>query len=423
MARIKYERLPYQRDFDESTKFYDVLCAGYGAGKTYALVMKLLKLAAINRGLPGGILAPTTKMFRRDVLPTFQDICKNSGLRMRWFGSEGVIYLPDFGCRLYVFHAEDKGESIRGPSLAFGGVNEATLVNEQAFLAFLSRMRLKEAKLLQIPMSGTPEGFNWFYNMFISEPRKDTDVFYGDMRLNSHVADVYAQILIDSYDDIMQQQYVAGKFINTTHGSALYKFNRAKHTASSVKQNPNMPIWVSLDFNVAPMSATLYNRYPDKSLDRVLLRGFDEVNLKGADTWQLADIICEKAGVDPGQIVLFPDGIGGSQQRTSAKDNISDIEIMRSKGFKDIRYKVSLSVRDCLNASNSFLAKNRVILDKDKCKETIKDWEQCVIKPGTHELDKKDKFRTHWVDGFKNMVDYEWPITTGAGGWKQVQVR
>ncbi len=423
MPKIRYERLPYQSDFDESRKFYDVLCAGFGAGKTFALVMKLLRLAALNKGLDGGILAPTYKMFKRDVLPTFKDICGKAGLSFKWHSSEAYIWLPNFNSKIYVFHAEDDGLSIRGPNLAYGGVNEVTLVSEAAFKAFVGRIRVKEASLMQIAMSGTPEGFNWFYDMFIAESRPDADVFYGDMRQNIHIASSYADILMASYDDLMVQQFVEGKFINASRGSAFYKFDRMKHTATGITRNDELPIWVSLDFNVNPMAATLWNRYPDSAKDKIKLRGFDEVRLEGADTYDLADAIIEKAGGTE-NVIIFPDGIGGSQDRTSAKDNISDIEILEDRGFKDIRYKKSLSVRDCLNAANAFIGKNQLVLDSVKCKETVKDCEQVILKKGyTGKLDKSDLKRTHWVDGIKNMIDYEWPIEVGRASWKTLNVR
>jgi len=434
--QINYERLPYQIDFDESTKFYDCLFAGYGAGKTYALVMKLLRLGAINRGLPGGILVPTIKMFKRDVLPTFREILSPSGIWFKYHSSDACIRIPALSIELYIFHSEDDGDSIRGPNLAYGGVNEVTLCSENAFKAFLARVRLAHAKLAQIAMSGTPEGFNWAYDMFVAEARSDADVFFGDMRLNTHIASTYANLLLSSYDSIMAQLYVEGKFVNKTAGSALYKFARQRHVADNVRFLPSQPVWVSVDFNVAPMAATLYNRMPDDPRDLARLRakyrdqkighhklrGFDEISIDGADTWALCRAIKEKVG-GAQEIVIFPDP-AGKARKTSALDNISDIEIMESEGFSDIRYNTKISVRECLNASNSFLQKNLVVLDRKACKETIKDFEQCILKPGTNELEKKkNPRRTHWLDGFKNMIQYEWPIEVGERAWESMRIR
>lgn len=434
--RISYERLPYQIKFDESTKFYDCLFAGYGAGKTYALVMKLLRLAAINRGHAGGILVPTIKMFKRDVLPTFREVLGPAGIQFKYHSSDACVRIPALAAEMYVFHSEDDGDSIRGPNLAYGGVNEVTLCSENAFKAFIARVRIADATLQQVAMSGTPEGFNWAYDMFVGTSREDADVFFGDMRLNKHIASSYAELLLSSYDSIMAQLYVEGKFVNKTAGSALYKFSRQRHVADDIKFIPGLPVWVSVDFNVAPMAATLYNRMPDdpKDLARLRsrvcntpigahrLRGFDEICIDGADTWQLCRTIREKArGAQ--EIVVFPDP-AGKARKTSALDNISDIEIMESEGFSDIRYNTRISVRDCLNASNAFLQRGNLILDRKACVETIKDFEQCILKPGTNELEKKkNPRRTHWLDGFKNMIHYEWPIEVGERTWESMRIR
>ncbi len=238
-------------------------------------------------------------------------------------------------------------------------------------------------------MSGTPEGFTWAYDMFVSEPRPDTEVFYGDMRLNRYVAEEYAQMLADSYDDIMRQQYIEGKFLNVNAGTALYKFNRAKHAVrDDIRRQSGLPVWVSVDFNVAPLAATLWNRYPDGAKDGIKLRGFDEICISGGDTWELAKAIKEKAG-DASEIVLFPDPAGASR-KTSAPDNITDIEILEGAGFEDIRYHTVTSVRGSLLAANAQLGKNVIELDRKRCKETIKDFEQVTLKPGTNVLDKKN---------------------------------
>jgi hypothetical protein len=422
VPHIRYTRLPYQAAFDESTSFYDCLFAGYGAGKTYALVMKMLRLCAINRGLPGGILTPTMQMFKRDVVPTIETIAAESGLKVRFMGNPARIIFKDFNATVYVFHGEDEGRSIRGPNLAWGVINEATLITEKTFKAFLARVRIKAAVLRQIAMSGTPEGFNWAYDMFVAEPREDASVFYGDMRLNRYVADEYAKMLESSYDDIMVGQYVEGKFINTTSGAALYKFNRAKHVVERIERKPKLEVWVNLDFNVAPFAATLWQRLPPDSKEHHKLEAFDEIAIQGGDTWEMGKLIKEKAGTDVSNIVLFPDPAGNAR-KTSAHENITDIQILEGMGFNDIRYNVGLTVKECLLAANSFVGKNLIRIDRKRCKETVKDFEQVTLKPGTNNLDKKNLARTHWLDGFKNMIEHEWPVEAGAGDWREMQIR
>lgn len=422
MARIYFDPLDYQQEFMDSRSPKVLLSTGYGGGKTYVLCMKAFQLMTENRGMPGGLLCPNMKMFHRDVLPTFEEICNKNGIRFRWFGgTKSYLWFPATKSRIYVFHAEDKGTSIRGPNLAFMLINEVSLCDFASFNAALARVRLKAAPFKQLAMSGTPEGFTWTYNYFIADPREDSMVIYGDMRKNTHVAPEYAQMLLDSYDDKLAQQYVEGKYLNVNALAALYAFDRHKHTAENVTRIRGLPIWVTLDFNINPMAATLWNRMPIDS--PYLLRGFGEIRISGADTYQLCDQIRAHVGYED-EVVIFPDPAGRARS-TKVKNNITDITILEEHGaFTDIRYKSKIkSVRDCLNAANAIVNKGKIILDTKACKYTISDFEQTSLKPGTTELDKTDPDRTHWVDGFKNMAEYEFPITVKAGDWRNQTAR
>ena len=84
MPQIEYTPLGYQKQFHDSMSPKVYLSAGFGAGKTYALVMKLFQLMNLNRGLPGGLLCPDLKMYKRDVLPTIRDISSASGIKYKY---------------------------------------------------------------------------------------------------------------------------------------------------------------------------------------------------------------------------------------------------------------------------------------------------------------------------------------------------
>ena len=197
--QIEYNPLPYQDKFHRSKKSKVYLSAGYGAGKTYSLMMHLFILMMRNPGLPGGILCPSIKMFKRDILPTIEEICLDNRIPYRLHKTDLTFFFPLTQSRIYIFHAEDHGRSIKGPNLAFGLINEVTLCSKGSFNVFLSRIRMKKAKFKQLAMSGTPESFNWVYEYFIEEPRDDTDVIFGNVRQNTYISDDYVQTLIDSY--------------------------------------------------------------------------------------------------------------------------------------------------------------------------------------------------------------------------------
>jgi hypothetical protein len=415
--------MPYQEAFQESTKPKVYLSAGFGAGKTYSLIMKGFELMSVNAGLAGGIVAPTTKMYKRDVVPTIKDICRENHIRYSYNKSDMQWFFPDSASTIYVFHGEDDGDSIKGPNLAWMLMNEVTLLSKRAFLMALARVRLKKAKRLQVAMSGTPESFNWAYEYFIENPRADTDLIFGDSRLNKHVASGYIDMLVDSYDTLMQQQYVEGRFVNMSGNRAAWAFNRHKHTSKDVHKVEGMPVWVSVDFNVSPMAATLWNRIPLKMDFRTGqaiehgLRAFDEICLESSNTYELVDALKQKVNPETEQVILYPDPAGAA--RSTKTRNVSDFDILKEGGFTNIKARSIISVKDCLNATNAMFSKEEILINSEKCRQLIADCEQCVLKEGIFEIDKSNPKRTHWLDGMKNMIQYEFPIKRSSPAFRE----
>lgn len=119
-------------------------------------------------------------------------------------------------------------------------------------------------------------------------------------------------------------------------------------------------------------------------------------------------------------VAIFPDPAGAAR----STKGFSDHSIMTEFGFKDLRFKKSIqSVRDCINALNAKFHRNEIFMDLEKMPETVADLEQCIWKDGTFEIDKRYGNRTHWLDGLKNMVDFEFPIGEGRGGWRRDAIR
>lgn len=406
-VKIKGSLLSGQRKFLQSRAFFLGMFGGYGSGKTRGLCYKGFQLMDANRGLPGGIVAPTTKMFKRDVEPMFDEICSENGIPYKYHRADGFLWFPTTQSKLYVFHGEDDGKSIKGPNLAFMLINEMTLLKWVTYQSAIGRVRLKRAPFPQIAGSGTPEDFDWAYEKFIDKPMSSSEAIFASTRENKYTADHYVGMLEESYDEIAQQQFIEGQFVPKAGRRALHRFDRRKHVFKG-EYKPVQgygQIWVHCDFNVHPMAATIYHYVPD---EKVPLRAFAEVNLHGADTYQLAQSIKEKIGFGWQDAILFPDP-AGMARKTSAKGGITDIKILRESGFSEIRYKTQLSVRDQLNAANNLFAKDRVIVH-ESCVETIRDFERVQVKEGKHDIDKKDPMRTHWLDGFKNMADFEFPV-------------
>lgn len=420
---IKYDMdsIPHQRVFHESIERYLYLSCGLGGGKTYSLIMKMFQLMHRNRGLPGAILCPTLKMYRRDVRATIKEICDANRIPYVENKADLSWYFPETRSIVYIYHSQDDGESIRGPNLAWGLINEVTLCTENAYKHFIARVRLAAAPFRQVAMSGTPEQFNWAYEYFISDPKKNTKIIYGRSTDNVYVAADYFQGLRDSFDPQMCLAYIEGKFVNLLGKTAVTMFNRRKHVRK-VEFIKDAAIAVTCDFNVSPMAATLWNvchlghRDPVTKKQAEKYRAFGEINIEhGANTYMLCDAIKQKLpGIDTKKIVIFPDAAGRGHS-TKTQLYTSDLDILKDYGnFTRIRYRTNARVRDGINATNNVFQRNLAVIDSS-CKETISDFEQCQWVGDRFDLDKKNPKRTHWLDGSKGMFNILEPVRMRPG--------
>lgn len=402
---IAYEMLPHQDQFHFSRKAKDALIGGYGSGKTYSLIMKGLDLAGENLGLPGGCLCPDLKMFRRDVLPALAEVCFEYGIEWKYFKQDGVIWFPQTQTPIYIFHSEDDGESIRGPNLAFMLINEVTLCTKLAYEAAVGRVRHEKAILPQIAMSGTPEGFNWFYHDVVLKAGEDTEIIYAKTLDNPHLHPMYISTLRSTYDERTLSQYMDGQFVNFAGMQAAWAFNRNRHVRDlGMPDTTDREIIVSLDFNMNPMAAACH--ILGGAEDPFKFYTFKQYKLMGSDTDDFAQKLAEDFP-NKDLVVIFPDPAGNTGS-TKSKGH-SDFDILRNHGFRNIRYKSKISVKDCLNSMNRIFSRDEAVIHPS-CKDVIADMEMCVLKDSGQEIIKNDSMRTHWLDGYKNMCDYLYPI-------------
>ena len=408
---IKYTPLPHQRDFHSTKKPKTFLSSGFGGGKTYALVMHMFELMRKNPFCQGGILAPSYKEYKRDIVPTFYDVCGRNGIPFKYNKADFFWEFPDTKSTVYVYSSQEP-MSIIGANLGWGAINEVASCSELAFKRFLGRIRDSRAKFRQLAMVGTPEGFNWTYEYFWEKRRSDTNLVIGDATANTHVHPDYFEDLRQSYDPLMAKQYIDGIPVNLHANAAIHAFDRKTHV-KEIDYDPLYPIWVALDFNVGVMAASICQpSVGAKRMHRGMKKPYDiavvdELAIHSSNTEELADRLIDWVGIDNlDWVSIFPDPAGRARHTNAA---YTDIDILRQKGFNNIYYKKAIRVRDCINATNAKFSRDEIVINS-KCKNLIADLEQCVYKEGSFELDKSNPMRTHWLDGLKNMIDYKFPI-------------
>lgn len=401
MAKIRYKKLPHQAIFhdDDESKILN-LSGGFGSGKSYSLVMKILKLSRLNQNIPGGLLCPDYAEYRRDILPIFENIQDENRINFRYNQNEKWWIFPWTRSKLYIFTADKK---IRGPNLGYGGINEVGLIEYVRFKEFLGRIRVKGATCPQIACVGTPEGVGaWTYEHFIETPRPNTRVIYADTRDNIHLDEGYIQLLKDNYDEKMLEAYLMGKYVNMNGRQFYYAFDRKLNTDTTIQQIEDQKIHVAIDFNVDNMSASLWNIHEGRNL------AFGEIYIpENADTQRLCEALMAR-GVYPENSVLYPDPAGNAR----STKGYSDVQILRNNGYFDIRFKSKTPhFRQRQLCVANLMSKGKVVANPTTCPRLIKDWEAVEQNIVDFSKVKTNPKLTHFSDGADYFLDYNNPLS------------
>lgn len=417
--RISYKKNAHQEEFhsDTATKYLH-LNAGYGAGKTHALIMKSFQLSQLNRDVPGGGVMPSIADYKKDYLPSLEEILEMNNLQYRHHRTDKWFQFPWTAARFYIVSAEKK---IRGPNWGYAVLNEVTLIPQQRYEETIGRVRLKNATVPQIASSGTPEGTShWLYEKFIETPMQGSRIIYGDTRNNIHNLNPdYVQSLQNSYDPIMLDAYLRGLFVNMKGNRFYYAYDPKTNDDLNIEQIPGAEVRVTLDYNVSPMVATLWNivhvthpnGVPILTPEGVPVRraiAFDQIVIEdGADTKLMSQALYAY-GLDPETTTIYPDPAGKNRSTQGAPDN----EQLKQLGWTKIKVKLSAPrFRQRQLAVCNLLAKSLIMIHPVRCKMLKKDLEAVEQDKATYEKIKDNPKLTHASDGMDYFVDLEFPLS------------
>lgn len=428
---LKYKRNAHQAEFHEDikTKFLH-LSSGFGGGKSYALAMKNFNLMRVNPGIPGGCVVPSIPDFKKDLLPLFEEILDVNRVKYRYHQTDKWFRFPWSRGKLFIATAEKK---IRGPNWGFATINEVGLITHERFKETIGRVRIKRTRFPQIASSGTPEGTShWLHEQFVETPLKNSRVIYGDTRDNlENLHDDYIQSMLDSYDPIMLDAYLRGLWVNMKGSRFYYAYDPKKNENASIEQIEGAPVYVSLDYNVAPMVATLWNVvYISNKAGVPLLdatgrqvrkaRAFDQIVIEdGAETAHMARAL-HNYGLDPDTTYIYPDPAGKARSTKGPPDN----EILRQHGFTNIRVRLAApQFRKRQLAVCNMLAKGLIEINPIKCKALKKDCESVEQDKATFEKIKDNPKLTHASDGMDYFIDIEFPLSGTKPDSRSTKIR
>ena len=400
-----FKLFQHQLDYVLSDDKYPFLLGGYGSGKTYGFCMFALRQCSKNAGKTILLAEPTYPMIRDVLQPTFELVLRQAGFDYEYSATATKyrVFWKNGWCDVIMRSAENF-QRWAGLNLAAGGIDEADqLRDDRAWKMLLSRLR--DGNTLTAFGSGTPEGFKFVYKYWGDNPKDGYKLIRGRTEDNTMLPEEFINSLKDNYDERLLKSYLNGEFTNLQQGATYYQFSRTgdKSNVKENKYNSSLPIRIALDFNVSPMAASIFQTYQQSPYVRV----FNEVELHhgGGEEILTERMVQEiKAKYPNKEYIAYPDP--ANQRHTSALH--TDHDILRQGGFKVKVKPKAPRIVDSVNSVNKICEKNLII--DPRCKGLITDLEQTVNKEGTREIDKSNKDRTHFSDGLRYAIDFEYPI-------------
>ncbi len=382
--------------------------------------MKAFQLSALNRNFRGGCVVQSIADFKKDLLPLFEEVLEVNGLTRatRYHQTDKWFRFPWTRRKMHVVSAE---KQIRGPNWAYAVINESTLISHRRYKEAIGRVRIKGAPNPQIASSGTPEGTaNYVNEIFIEKPMKGSRIIYGDTRDNQvNLNDDYIPTLEASYDETMLDAYLRGLFINMKGGRFYYAYDPAINDDDTIEQIEGLEVRVSLDYNVAPMQATLWNIVEVANARGVPLvmpngmpirraQAFDQIEIAdGADTKKMCAAMTAY-GLDPDTTTIYPDPAGRARSTKGPPDN----EQLKAHGWYKIKTRLAApAFRKRQLAVNNLLGRGFITLNPAKCKALKKDFMGVEQDQATLEKIKDNPKMTHASDGCDYFVDIEFPLS------------
>lgn len=257
---------------------------------------------------------------------------------------------------------------------------------------------------------GTPQGYNYFYDLFNrQEINSNWSSYQFDYHTSPYLDPEEIEQLRDELDPIeFASEYLAS--FKESGQNVFYCFDRKEHVRNDLEYfEKDEIVHVNIDFNVGIQASSM-----------MAIRGkqvqiLDET--KGhPDTEQLAIYLKNK--FQGHKIYAYPDPTGRSR-KTSAPVGQTDFTILRNHGIHVYSRERSPSLVDSVAAVNRKLktANGQVgMYIHPRCTGAIKSLERTIWvdrNPDSAMIDKADGIE-HFSDGIRYGIDYLFPIT-GAG--------
>lgn len=204
---------PKQLQFMESTALWRSFVGGVGSGKSFVGSLDL-----IRRAKPGRLYlvsAPTYTMLEDSSFRSFLDVARRLGV----VNDDGIKRSQPPHINLLtgaeiIFRSTDKPDSLRGPNLSGVWMDEASLMDREAFDILIGRLR-EDGEMGWGTATFTPKGkLHWTYKKFgVGAP--DTSLVHARSDENPFLPPAFVKKIREQYTSQQIKQELGGLFVDS----------------------------------------------------------------------------------------------------------------------------------------------------------------------------------------------------------------
>lgn len=393
-----------QEDFVFSGAQFPAFVGGFGAGKSDALVTRLLVKKLTYPQFNVGYFAPTYDLISLIAWPKFEERLDQMKIGYKLNKSDKELRVSTGGS--VIFRTLDNPDRIVGFEISDGGIDEFDTLEEKkaanAWRKCLARCRRKlpHGEKNTLAIATTPEGFRFVYQTWGKEEKPGYKLYRAPTSSNPFLPDGYVDQLRGIYPANLLEAYLEGLFVNLTSGAVYPDFDRHLHHTDA-KIMPGEPLHVGVDFNVYNCNAVVCVDRMNHPMVLAELTGM-------RDTPALAAALVDKY---PGHhITVYPDASG--QAHKSVDATLSDLQIMRDHGLTVKVNAKNPAIKDRVNAMNAQIltgdGARRLLINTKLCPTTTECLEQQVY--DKNGLPDKTAGKDHTNDALGYYVATSWPI-------------
>lgn len=384
--KVIFEPYPKQQDFIEAvfSGKYSFLCYGgaMGGGKTYVCLATLLLLCRVYPKSKWCVIRESTPTLKRTTLESFKRIVPSNFVLS--YNQQDQIYTFTNGSQIF-FMAEDytnDKDFDRFKGLEVNGFLLEQIEELQQGLLQVCFIRAGRNKLDKMPkpmiMANVNPTLTWPKDLIYERYTNDTlppDWFYEPAKISDNPTlfnDVdYMHNVTAHLDPVTKARLIDGDWSAfAVDKPYLYNFSIAKHVVPDYKPNIHLPILVSFDFNIEPMTSTV-----SQATNLMTSCTFDEIKINNGSVEEMCEVIKAKYNQFLGSIDVTGDATGRNREKVK-RGNINAYRVIKDElGLYDRNILVpssNMAHKDSRVLCTSVLQHGNWTITKS-CKESITD--------------------------------------------------